>query len=80
MKKSYYVSEVEDKMLIKVVKLNKNLNIMIDSREVRASIRDYLDIEKIHVQTVLVNEKVKIFNFSLKKFTLFEVDIQLYMS
>ena len=33
MKKLYYVSKVEDKTSVKVAKLNKNLNIIIDSRD-----------------------------------------------
>ena len=75
MKKSCYVSKVEDKMLIKVIKLNKNLNIIINSREIKALIRNYLDMRKIHMQIILVNKKVKIFDFSFKKFTLLKVDI-----
>ena len=63
MKKSCYVSKVVDKMLIKIAKFNKNLNIMIDSRQMRASIRDHLDMREVHVQIILVDEKVKIFNF-----------------
>ncbi len=80
MKKSHYVSEVEDKSLIKVAKLNKDLNIMKDLRQMRALIRNYFDIRKIHIQTVFINKKVKIFDFFLKEFTLFEVSIQLCMS
>ena len=77
MKRLCYISKVEDKILVKVAKLNKNLNIMIDSRQMRASIRDHLDMKEIHVQIILVDEKVKIFNFSLKEFILFEINIQL---
>ena len=80
MKKSYYVSKIKDKMLIKVAKLNKNLNIMIDSRQIRALIKDHLNIREIHAQIILVNKKVKIFNFSFKEFVLFEIDIQLCTS
>ncbi len=75
----HYVSKVEDKLLIKVIKLNKNLNIMKDFKQMRVLIRDYFDAEEIHVQTVLINEKVKIFYFCLKEFILFEISVQLCM-
>ena len=48
MKRLYYVSEVEDKLSVKVVKLNEDLNVMKDLRRMRASIRDYLDVREIH--------------------------------
>ena len=79
MKKSSYVSEVKDKILIKVTKLNKNLNIMIDSKKMRVLIRNHLNMREIHVQIILIDEKVKIFDFSLKEFVFFEVDIQFCM-
>ncbi len=79
MKKSYYVNKVEDKLLIKVTKLNKNLNIIKDLRQIRASIRDYFNMKKIHAQIIFVNKKIKIFNFFLKEFTLFEISIQFNM-
>ena len=80
MKRSCYVSKVEDKILVKVTKLNKNLNIIIDSREMKALIRNYLDTREVHVQIIFINEKVKIFNFSLKEFIFFEINIQLCIS
>ena len=80
MKKSHYISKVEDKSLIKVAKFNKDLNIMKDLRQVRASIRDYFNIKEIHAQIILVDKKVKIFYFCLKEFILFEISIQLCMS
>ena len=49
MKRLYYINKIKDKILIKVIKLNKNLNIIINSREVRASIRDYLNTREIHI-------------------------------
>ena len=80
MKKSCYVSKVEDKSLIKIAKLNKDLNIIKDLRQVRALIRDCFNIREIHVQIILVDKKVKIFYFCLKEFILFEVSIQLCTS
>ena len=79
MKRLCYISEVENKISVKVTKLNKNLNIMIDFRRIRASFRNYFDMRKIHAQIILVNKKVKIFDFSLKEFVLFEIDVQLCM-
>ena len=49
MKRLSYVSKVVDKMLIEVAKFNKDLNILINLRRVRASFRDCFDIERIHV-------------------------------
>jgi len=43
-----YASKVVDKMSIKVAKFNKNLNILIDLREIRASFRDYFNIRRVH--------------------------------
>ena len=80
MKRSYYISEVENKLLIKVIKLNKNLNIMKDLKQIRMLIRNYFNVREIHVQTVLVNKKVKIFYFCLKEFILFKISVQLCMS
>jgi len=48
MKKSHYVSKIEDKSLIKVVKLNKDLNIIKNLKEMRALIRNHLDMREIH--------------------------------
>ena len=75
MKKLCYVSEVEDKSSVKVTKLNKNLNIMKNLRQIRALIRDYFNMREVHAQIILVNKKVKIFHFCLKEFILFEISI-----
>ncbi len=77
MKKSHYINKVKNKSLIKIIKLNKNLNIMKDLRQMRASIRNYFNIREIHVQIILVNKKVKIFYFYFKEFIFFEISIQL---
>ena len=58
MKKSCYVSKVEDKLLIKIAKLNKDLNVMKNFKEVKVLIKDCFDVRKIHVQIILVNKKV----------------------
>ena len=80
MKRSCYVSKVKDKSLVKVIKFNEDLNVTKDLREMKASIRDYFDTRKIHVQTVLVNNKVKIFNFSFEEIVFFEINIKLNVS
>jgi len=80
MKKSYYVSKVEDKLSVKVIKLNKNLNIMKDFRQVRVLIRNYFNMKKVHAQIIFIDKKVKIFYFYLKEFALFEISIQLCTS
>ena len=49
MKRPGYTGEIEDKTLIEVAKFNKNLNISINLREMRASFRDYFDMRRIHV-------------------------------
>ena len=48
MKRSDYISEVIDKMLIEVAKFNKDLNILIDLREMRVSFRNYFNTRRIH--------------------------------
>ena len=48
MKKSHYISKVENKSSVKVAKLNKNLNITKNLRQMRALIKNYLNTEKIH--------------------------------
>ncbi len=49
MKRLYYVSEVEDKLSVKVVKLNEDLNVMKNLKRVRVSIRNCFNTEEIHV-------------------------------
>ena len=44
MKRSDYVDEVVDKMLIKIAKFNKDLYILIDLEKMRVLIRDCFDI------------------------------------
>ncbi len=68
MKRSYYVSKVKDKTSIKIVKFNKDLNITKNLKQIRALIKNHFDTEEIHVQIILVNKKVKIFNFFFKEF------------
>ena len=75
MKKLYYISEIENKLLIKVAKLNKDLNIMKNFKQMKTLIRNYFNAEKIHAQTVLVNKKIKIFHFCFKEFILFKISI-----
>ena len=48
MKKSYYVSEVVDKILIKIAKSDENLNIMIDFKQMRMSLEDCFNARRIH--------------------------------
>ena len=48
MKRLYYVNEIVDKLLIKIVKLNEDLNIMKDFKRIRASIKNYFNMRKIH--------------------------------
>ena len=79
MKKSCYVSKVEDKSLIKVTKFNEDLNIIKDLRQMRVSIRDHFNTEEIHTQIIFIDKKVKIFYFCLKEFALFEISVQLCM-
>ena len=43
MERSGYASKVVDKISIKVAKFNKDLNISINLREMRASFRDYFE-------------------------------------
>ena len=80
MKKSHYVSKIEDKSLIKITKLNKNLNIIKNLKQMKILIRNYFDTEKIHAQTIFINEKVKIFNFFLEEFAFFEISIEFSIS
>ena len=49
MKKSYYVSKIEDKLLIKIAKLNEDLNVTKNFKEMRVSIRNHFNMKKIHV-------------------------------
>ena len=49
MERLSYASKVVDKTLIKIAEFNKNLNISINLREMRASFRDYFDMRRIHV-------------------------------
>ena len=48
MKKLYYVSKVVNKLLIKIIKLNEDLNIIKNLRKIRALIRDCLDTREVH--------------------------------
>ena len=48
MKKSCYVSKIEDKLSIKIAKLNENLNITKFFKRMRASIKNHFDIKEIH--------------------------------
>ena len=75
MKRSCYVSKIKDKLSVKVIKFNKDLNIIKDLRQMRALIKDYFNIREIHAQIILVNKKVKIFHFYFKEFTFFEVSV-----
>ena len=36
-------------MLIKIAKFNKDLNIIIDFRQIRMLLEDYFNIERVHV-------------------------------
>ena len=49
MKKSYYISKIENKSSIKIAKLNENLNVTKDFKEMKMSIKNYFNTEKIHV-------------------------------
>ncbi len=44
MKRLSYVSEVINKILIKITEFNEDLYILINLERVRASIRDYFDM------------------------------------
>ena len=46
----------------------------------RTLIRNYFNIKEVYTQIILVDKKVKIFNFFLKEFILFEISIKFNMS
>ena len=48
MERSDYANKVVDKTLIKVAKFNKDLNILINLKKVRALFKDYFDTRRIH--------------------------------
>jgi hypothetical protein len=49
MERSNYAGKVVDKILIKVAEFNKNLNILINFKEVRALFRNYFDMRRIYM-------------------------------
>jgi hypothetical protein len=49
MKRLSYASKVVDKILIEVIKFNKDLNILIDFREIRILFKDYFNIRRIYI-------------------------------
>ena len=48
MKRSHYVSKIEDKSSVKIAKLNEDLNVTKDFKEMKASIRNCLNMREIH--------------------------------
>ena len=48
MKRSSYINKVINKTLIKVTKFNKNLNILINLKEIRVLFKDYFNIKRVY--------------------------------
>ena len=69
-----YVSEVVDKTSIKVAKFNKDLNILINLREVKALFRDYFDMKKDKKLSLITN------NWQIFKQEAFEQLINTFIS
>ena len=49
MKRLDYASKVIDKILVKVAKFNKDLNILINLKEVRVLFRDCFNIRRVYI-------------------------------
>ena len=49
MKRLGYTSKIEDKILIEVAEFNKDLNILINLKEIRVLFRDYFNIRRVYI-------------------------------
>jgi len=63
------VKEIIDKVLIKIVKVKKNLDILISFWA--WPFRHNLNIGWIHLNALFINNKVQIFDFEFKEFAFF---------